>query len=160
VLAEAISRRFDCNLFHVDDFYLPFELRTAERMAIPGGHTDFERFLAEVLEPVSQGLDVRYRAFDCGTGEMEAERVVVAKPLSVIEGSYSHHPMLGDHYDCRIFVTCSPEEQIRRLAERESPAMLRRFKEEWIPAEERYFAQYLIEDRSDLRLDTSPGSRS
>ncbi len=64
--------------------------------------------------------------------------------------------MLGDHYDFRIFVTCSPEEQIRRLAETGKARYAAKVQEEWIPAEERYFASYSIEERSDLRLDTGP----
>ena len=74
--------------------------------------------------------------------------------LTVIEGSYSHHPGLLTGYDFKIFLTCEKREQIRRLKEREGsgyPAFAAR----WMPMEEHYFQACGIEAGSDLQIDTS-----
>ena len=36
-LAGELQAALGCNVVHMDDFYLPFSRRTAERMARPGG---------------------------------------------------------------------------------------------------------------------------
>jgi shikimate kinase len=50
-LAEMIQQRTDCNLFHMDDFFLQEYQRTPKRLLEPGGNVDYERFLEEVLIP-------------------------------------------------------------------------------------------------------------
>ena len=50
-LAGQIQAAAQCNMVHIDDFYLPFSLQTEERMAQPGGIIDFDRLLSEVLFP-------------------------------------------------------------------------------------------------------------
>ena len=39
---------YGANLFHMDDYFLPFARKTPERLAEPGGNVDYERFFAEV----------------------------------------------------------------------------------------------------------------
>ena len=48
-LAEELAEQFSGSVIHTDDFHLPFELRTEERRAQPGGNLDYERFAREVL---------------------------------------------------------------------------------------------------------------
>ena len=45
VLGQLLSEVYSCNLFHMDDFFLRPEQRTAERLAEAGGNVDRERFL-------------------------------------------------------------------------------------------------------------------
>ena len=45
-LAALIAALFPCNVFHMDDFFLPPALRTPERLSQPGGNVDRERMLA------------------------------------------------------------------------------------------------------------------
>ncbi len=54
-LAGELSQRYDCNVFHMDDFFLRPEQRTPERMAQIGGNVDYERFQREVLVPLKGG---------------------------------------------------------------------------------------------------------
>ena len=139
-LAAALAAHYDCNLFHMDDFFLRPEQRTAERFAQPGGNVDYERFRDEVLEPLLAGRAFSYRPFDCGAFALAGPVAVEPKGLAIVEGTYSLHPYFGDPYDLKILLTVTPELQRRRILER--PAFLhRRFFEEWIPMEERYFGQ-------------------
>ena len=47
-LGECLRQIYDANLFHMDDYFLPFARKTPERLAEPGGNVDYERFWAEV----------------------------------------------------------------------------------------------------------------
>ncbi|MBQ7816856.1 MAG: uridine kinase, partial [Oscillospiraceae bacterium] len=43
-LGNFLNDNFICNVFHMDDFFLPPEMKTAERLAEVGGNVDYERF--------------------------------------------------------------------------------------------------------------------
>ena len=137
-LASQLAEIYDCNVFHMDDFFLRPEQRTPERFAEVGGNVDYERFHEEVLLPLKSGKAFSYRPFDCSTFTLAAPVTVAPKKLNIIEGTYSHHPYLGTPYDLKILLTIDEETQSRRILDR--PEFLqKRFFEEWIPMENRYF---------------------
>ncbi len=154
-LAALIAPVFDCTVLHMDDFFLPFEKRTPQRLAEPGGNVDYERMRDEVLSPLLRGEPVGLRAFDCHTGTLGAPTALDARPLVVVEGSYSHHPALRGCYDLTVFLTCGQEEQRRRLLAREGADGLVPFLEQWVPMEERYFDAFHVAEESDLVVDTT-----
>ena len=127
-LAARLAEIYDCNVFHMDDF---------------------ERFQEEVLLPLKSGKAFSYRPFDCSTFTLSAPVAVTPKKLNIIEGTYSHHPYFGDPYDLKILLTVDEETQRQRILER--PAFLhKRFFEEWIPMENRYFDGFRIAEKCDL----------
>ena len=148
-LATCLSEIYDCNVFHMDDFFLRPEQRTQERYAEVGGNVDYERFREEVLLPLKSGKPFSYRPFDCSTFTLSDPVTVTPRKLNIIEGSYSHHPYFGDPYDLKILLTIPPELQQQRILQR--PAFLhKRFFEEWIPMENRYFEKFRISDKCDV----------
>ena len=149
-LAAFLQAQLACNVFHMDDFFLRPEQRTPERLRQPGGNVDFERFLTEVLHPLRDGAPVTYRPYDCRTQQLCAPVHAEARPVNLIEGSYSCHPALWDLYDLHVFLSVGPEEQHRRIAARNGEKMLPMFTNVWIPMEETYFAQFQIAERADL----------
>ena len=146
-LSGILAEVYDCNVFHMDDFFLRPEQRTPERFAEIGGNVDRERFLEEVLEPLKRGDAVCYRPFDCGKWALGEPITVDPKKLTVIEGVYSMHPDLSDCYDYSVYLDISPEYQRDRIQERNSPAFAKRFFEEWIPLENRYFEGMRVKER-------------
>ena len=50
-LAALLKKEINCNIIHMDDFFLRREQRTLERMQEPGGNVDYERVLREVMVP-------------------------------------------------------------------------------------------------------------
>lgn len=150
-LAALLAEELDCNLFHMDDFFLRRSQRTPERLAQTGGNVDYERFLTEVLLPLKTGASFAYRPYDCGSAGLKEPVAVMPKRINIIEGSYSHHPHFGDAYDLRVFLQVSPDIREKRISQR--PAFLRRrFIEEWIPMEQRYFREFEIPQKADLVL--------
>ena len=47
-LGALLQEVYGANLFHMDDYFLPFACKTPERLAEPGGNVDYERFREEV----------------------------------------------------------------------------------------------------------------
>ena len=143
-----------CNVFHMDDFFLPQEQKTEERLNTPGGNVDWERFLLEVLTPLQKGNPFSYRPFDCSTGELGEPMKVVPQRLNIIEGVYSHHPALRKAYDLMVFLSIDRAEQSKRILQRNGEYMHSRFINEWIPLEDMYFDQMKIKDKADLIMST------
>lgn len=150
-LAANLQSALACNVVHMDDFYLPFDRRTEEIMARPGGNMDFDRLCREVLDPLAQGENAVYRPYDCHADRFLSERRLCAALPTIVEGSYSCHPALRARYDLRVFLDVSPEEQGRRLTARD-PSAVERFRCIWIPREERYFTACRVRECCDLVL--------
>lgn len=151
-LAKMLSDLYDCTVFHMDDFFLRPEQRTKERYEEIGGNVDRERFLSEVLIPLKSGEPIKYRKFDCFTMALTDEETVIPKKLTVIEGAYSMHPELARYYDLSVFLDISPELQRERINKRNSPEMAKRFFNEWIPLEEKYFSLTNAKNRCDISV--------
>lgn len=150
-LARRLAEEYDCNLFRVDDFFLRPEQRTEARLMQTGGNVDYERFQEEVLLPLKKGEPFVYRPFDCSTGRLGQPIRVVPKRINIVEGSYSHHPYFGEPYDLKVFLLVSPEIRAQRILRRPS-FLQKRFFEEWIPMEQKYFSQFHIAENSDLAV--------
>ena len=153
-LAARLGEHYGCNVFHMDDFFLRPEQRTAQRFAEPGGNVDYERFKEEVLEPLAAGKSFSYRPFDCSTFTLAQPVAVTPGKLIIIEGSYSHHPYFGEPYDLKVFLRVTPELQRERILRR--PEFLhQRFFRDWIPMEEHYFQTFGIWEQADLITESN-----
>ncbi len=145
--AELIARLYDGEVVHMDDFFLPPELRSENRYAEIGGNVHYERFKTEVAEPLAKKEHISYGKFSCHEGKITEHRKLRADGLVIVEGAYSMHPYFGDIYDIKAFSTVDESEQLKRIEMRDGALALRRFKEMWIPLEERYIAEGLCETR-------------
>lgn len=139
--ASLLSALLPCNVIHMDDFYLPIKARQENWRQIPAGNMDLSRLISEVLEPLKAGNPVITRPFSCQTGDFGEETVLSPKPLTVIEGSYSHHPRLRAFYDKMYFLSCPEETRLQRLKAREGD-YFKMFESTWIPMEKLYLKRY------------------
>ncbi len=153
-LAARLAAKYGCGVVHMDDFYLRKEQRSAERYAEPGGNVDRERFLEEMLAPLSKGEPAVYRPLICSGLYLGDEVRLPRHALTVIEGSYSCHPALASHYDLKIFLDVSPDVQLERIARRNGAEKLESFKKMWIPLEETYFNAFKVPENCDLVFRT------
>ena len=140
-------------LFHMDDYYLPPAQRPDNWRTIPAGNMDLIRFREEVLQPFIRGETVHYHAYSCQQQQFLPSTEIPSMPAAIIDGSYSHHPLLADLYDIRLFVTAKREVQLERLRMREGEHFSA-FEEIWIPMEERYFEAFSIEEKADCVIVT------
>jgi uridine kinase len=147
-MGEALRELYDCNLFHMDDFFLRAEQRTDERLREVGGNVDYERFKEEILDHLQDPDGFSYRPFSCADMALGSAVTVKRKRLNLIEGAYSQHPYFGDIYDLRLFYGIEPEEQKRRIAKRNGEKQLERFLTLWIPKENAYLEKFHIREQS------------
>ena len=147
-LAKILADIYDCNVFHMDDYFLRPEQRTEERYAQAGGNVDYERFQEEVLAHLEEPEGITYQPFDCRTFTLAGKRHLPAKRITIVEGSYSCHPYFGEAvYDLRFFVDISQKAQQERILLRNGEEMLQRFIDLWIPYENKYFETYQIKEK-------------
>ncbi|MCM1065543.1 MAG: hypothetical protein NC420_13945 [Eubacterium sp.] len=151
-LADQLARVTGAGVAHMDDFFLPPGLRTEERLAEPGGNVHYERFLEEVLPFLKSPRAFRYRCFDCSRMELGEVREIPEGNLRIVEGAYSCHPLFGDHVGLKVFCDVEPREQMRRIRRRNGAQMLERFRDSWIPMEERYFQHFQIREHANLTV--------
>lgn len=151
-MGELLRQHYGCTVFHMDDFFLRPEQRTAQRLAQVGGNVDYERFWEEVLLPLRAGEPFSYRPYDCSSCTLADPVAVQPGTLSVIEGSYSLHPYFGEPYDLKLVLTVTEEDQRNRILKR--PAQLQqRFFREWIPMENAYLQQlYKAAEARNIRI--------
>lgn len=153
-LAQWLAQILDAGIVHMDDFFLPSELRTPERLAQAGGNVHYERFAEQVLPHLKYSRAFHYDIFDCSQMQLNGIREIPDGQCRIVEGSYSHHPELHRYMDLRVFCTVSPEEQMRRILIRNGERMAKMFAERWIPMEERFFSTYHIQEQADITINT------
>lgn len=147
-LAKKLSNMFNASVIHMDDFFLPLEKRTEERLNTPGGNIDYERFKEEVVNNLDN--DFTYNAFNCSIMKVDKEVFVKKTKLLIIEGSYSLHPYFGKYYDLSIFLDIDKDEQIERIRNRDGEKLLKMFIEKWIKYETNYHDYYNIKTTADI----------
>lgn len=148
-LAAALAEQLLAAVIHTDDYLLPFEARSDERMQTVGGHFDYARLSEEVLLPWQRGEAVALNAFNCQSGEIEERGMLPASDILIVEGAYGIHPALSFSYDLVIFCDIDKETQKSRILARNG-ARAERFFAEWIPREEAYFEKEEIRRRAKL----------
>jgi len=150
--AQYLSSRWNASVVHMDDFFLPPELRTAERLSEPGGNVHYERFAEEVLPALKTNTPICYRAFDCSVMAYGKTQFVPAAPIVIVEGAYSMHPIFEKYWDLSAFFTVDTEEQKRRIVARGGEDIWPIFRDRWIPMENAYHAAFGVQDRVDIVL--------
>lgn len=162
-LASLLATVYSCNLIHMDDFYLPADLRTGERLAETGGNIHYERFSSEVLPALTalkQGSaafqPAAYQVFDCHRMDYQGVcPTISAQPLTIVEGSYSLRPEFRDAYDLKIFLDISEKMQKERLLARNGEEAYKHFESKWIPMELRYFEGSHVTECCDMTFSVT-----
>ncbi len=153
-LASLLGGVYDCNLFHMDHFFLSPELRTENRLREVGGNVDYARFNQEIAEGLKSSRKFSYQKYDCSTMQLEDHIMVFPKKLNIFEGVYSMHPSLIDIYDIKVFLMINEKEQDARIKKR-NEALYCRFTNEWIPKENQYFNEMKIPEKCDFIFENS-----
>lgn len=155
-LAALLTRLYDADTLHMDDYFLQPHQRTPERLAQPGGNVDAERFLADALAPLCEGRPYLAQRYDCQTQTLLAGETRTPRSVTIVEGSYSLHPALAQRYTLRVLLQIDAQAQRARILRRNGAQMLERFDTLWIPLENAYFAATDAAHRCDLLLRVMP----
>lgn len=152
-LSASLAEHFGGDIVHADDFFLPFDMRTEERLSEPGGNVHYERLMSEVVEHLAAPI-LTYGVFDCSEGKITSSRQISTEPLLIVEGAYSMHPKLGRYYDLALFMTADIDSRLDRVRRRSNEAKAEIFKNKWMPLEEKYISTYKIRESADMIITT------
>ncbi len=148
-LAQCLSELYECEVIHMDDFFLPLPLRTEKRLSEVGGNVHYERFLEEVTAGIKSGREFSYRTFSCEKMSYTGKCVVSGQNMLVVEGAYSMRPEFRELYDFKIFMKLSLEKQLERIRKRNGEKQCEIFRTKWIPMENNYFDTFHVEENCD-----------
>ncbi|AIO18422.1 Uridine kinase [Candidatus Izimaplasma bacterium HR1] len=149
--AKYLEEHFDVLVFHTDDYFLPMERKTRNRLNQPGGNLDYERMEEEVFKHLKDEVIIS-NFFNCMSNELEKRQPAKKKSIIIVEGVYSLHPRFQKYYDFKVYFDIDREHQYNRIQERSGDFMLERFKKEWIPLEDKYFDELNIKKNVDLYI--------
>lgn len=135
-MANELLKLYDLNIIHCDDFFLPPNKRSKERLNEVGGNIDYERMYDEVISNLDGNIE--YQPFDCSIMDYNEKIKLKRKRITIIEGSYSLHPYFKKYYDLSIYLIIDEQLQINRILNRNGENLLNRFINEWIPMENKY----------------------
>ncbi len=149
-IASGLSKEY--TIIHIDDFFLPPDKKTKERLEEVGGNIDYELVkenLLEIKKAWQKNLSsVWLRAYDCGKNTYyEKELILTDKVL--LEGVYSQHKYFQELIDYRALMIVNEKTQLARI---ENRSMKERFLNEWIPLENKYFEEYCLVEKSDILI--------
>lgn len=151
-IGTLLSQLYDCPLVHMDDFFLPQKQKTPARLSQAGGNIDAERFLSQVLLPVSQGTSAQYQPYRCHTDDFGEWLEVPPSALTIIEGVYALRPDLQPYYSICCYIDAPWSVRRERLLKRCGEGGLARFEALWIPLEQQYFETFQIESQCSIKI--------
>lgn len=149
-LAVELKDKYNANLIHMDDYFLPLNMRSKERLATPGGNVNYEKFYNDIILNLNQ--DLISEPFDCKTKTFKEKTIINHNKVTIIEGSYSLHPYFKNYYDISIVLKIDPKLQVERLTNREKDKV-QNFIDLWIPLENKYLNYYKIFDKATFLID-------
>lgn len=150
--ANALSNYYNnCNIIHCDDFFLPPDMRTADRLDSVGGNIHYER-LKQVLASITKDVPFVYQTYNCHTNSY-TDIAIEPKRLTIVEGSYSLHSQLSSFYCMGIVLSVEPNEQRHRVSQRESVESYHNYINKWIPLENKYMST--LKGKRYTYIDTS-----
>lgn len=155
-LANKIKSNFSTvTIVHMDDFYLPsakIENENPTNKSI-GADFDWKRLLKEVLNPISNGLEGRYKRYDWEKDSLVGSHIVSASGIVIIEGVYATRQELAGMYDLKIWVNCPRETRIKRGIARDGEAARDMWENNWMIAEDMYVESHKSHEFADFIID-------
>jgi uridine kinase len=151
-LSSMLKEVYDCNIFHIDDFFKKPEINQNEPYSIYGSNIDFQKIKENIFNQIEKEEDIMYQELDLSTHQHKKPIMIPYKKLNIIEGSFSMHPRLIHYYDLKIFVKLRYLSQLRRIRKRNGFIKLFEFKTKWIPNENKYFKDLDIINQADLSI--------
>lgn len=153
-LAKSLQDELSCEVIHMDDFFVPKELKNEKQYSQVGRNYDYDRFIKEVSKNIRIGNPFYYSVYKCHIGAIVKKRYIKNSGIILIEGVYSHNPINDISYDLKIFLTIDRDTQLERLKNRDFKKFSK-FIDIWIPKEEEYFSKHNIEDNSHIIIEIS-----
>lgn len=142
-------------IIHMDDFYLPSNMRIegkANEKPV-GADFDWRRLKGQVLEPLSQNQKGTYQRYDWSSDTLAEWYTAAPGGIVVIEGVYAIRRELAPLYDYKIFVHCPREIRLQRGIARDGENARYLWEKVWMVAEDKYQEEQRPFEIADLVID-------
>lgn len=123
-------------VIHIDDFFLPPEKKTKDRLNEVGGNINYEAIF-DMLEAIKDKMIIEYDKYDCHANAY-SHMSMPYNDVIILEGVYSFHPYFNKFIDKLVFLETDEVEQRERINMRPNADM---FYKVWMPLEERYYQE-------------------
>ncbi len=140
-LAAWLSSRLGAQVIHIDDFGRPGR---------PYDAWDWDRFRAQVLDPLLSDAPARYQRYDWDEDRLTDWVGVAVGGVVIAEGVSVTRTELGDPWDLKVWVEAPYELRLARGVERDGEAMRDVWVDHWMPQEDRYEKAQRPRDRADV----------
>jgi uridine kinase len=140
---------------HMDDFFLPSQIRKNAPTDEIGGHFDWKRVQEQVLNQVSRGEPGKYQQYNWDTDRLAKWFDVPAHGIVVVEGLYSTRRELANLYDFKIWMDTPRNIRLHRRSERDGKAARDTWEKYWMKGEDAYVEHHRPYAFADLILDGS-----
>lgn len=152
-LAEGIARRDpSVAVVHMDDFYWP----SREQPPSPHGDAegfDWHRLERQVLAPLAGDRESRYQRYEWGTDVLGEWRTIQPGGVVIVEGVSALRRELRLYYDGGAFVACPRHTRLARGLARDGEGARAVWLDQWMPAEDRYFARHSPQEGADVIVE-------
>ncbi len=110
---------------------------------------DRDLFVAQVVEPILDGRPGRYQRWDLVADEgLDWVVVPIDRPI-IVEGVSATDVRLPVPWDVRLWMDVPAEVRRARIAHRDTPELLERWRTDWWPSEEEYVRTQDPRSRAD-----------
>ena len=124
-------------IIDVDDFFLPINKKTNERLNEIGGNIDYDLY-EQCLKQIKPNSTITYKIFDCHTQSYSQKTVKISNKVLLV-GVYSYHQNVRKYINQLCYLIIDEKTQYERLKERK---LFAKFINEWVPLENKYFDSY------------------
>lgn len=145
----------DVTVVHMDDFFLPSEVRKHVPQEEIGGHFDWKRVQEQVLGRLHRGEPGKHQQYDWNLDCLTGWHDVPAQGVVVVEGLYSTRRELAHFYDFKIWLDTPRSIRLRRRGERDGQMARDSWVEHWMKGEDDYVKHHRPNAFADLILDGS-----
>ncbi len=157
-----IVRNHKTQSIHLDDFHNPKEIRYAGKDQADNYYNrsfNIILIMEKLLKPLrrKRTFSARMTLLNWRTERNDIQREFNFSPDSIVifEGVFLFRKELAPFIDYKVFLDITFEESKRRAKERDPEAILRKYDEKYLPAQERYLKEYPPEKTTDMVVNNN-----
>jgi HAD superfamily hydrolase (TIGR01549 family) len=157
-----ISRNYETQAIHLDDFHNPRALRYAGENQIENYFNrsfNFNLVIEKLLAPLRKksSFSTRLTLLDLSTDkyDIEKEYSYNHNTIVIFEGVFLFRKELAPYIDYKIFLDIPFEESLKRASARDSEEIFNKYESKYLPAQVRYLEEYPPREMADMVIDNT-----
>lgn len=154
--ARHLARELEgAEIIAIDDFFKgPMEILTEPAQLTINPIFDWERFAAQVINPLREGRQIFYQKYNWDAHSFdETFHTVPTEVVVIIEGAYSTQDRFREVYDRTFWIESDELHRLERILSRDGLQQRSLWEEKLLPAERSYRDSQAPSTRVDMVID-------